>query len=99
MLEITVHEIKGLNPVCKKEDKITIDSPQIILDKTDALCTHALSSILHYSTVLEYDWCPVKRGLTTIEDKDCAYLQFTDTKEPYIKEGTVICKYKKLRDD
>ncbi|MGD9627545.1 MAG: TIGR04076 family protein, partial [Methanobacteriales archaeon] len=55
MLEITVHRIKGKCPVYKEGDKIIVDDPQILLDETDALCTHALSTILHYTTILERD--------------------------------------------
>ncbi len=99
MLEIKVHQIKGFCPVYKKGDRITVDDPEIILDKTDALCTHALSTLLHYTTVLEHDWCPVKLGLTAKEDKDCAYLQCVDPGEPYTNGGTVIFKCKKVSKD
>ena len=44
MLEIVVHEIRGFCPVYKVGDKIVIDDPEVILEKTDALCTHALST-------------------------------------------------------
>ena len=64
MLEITVHEINGNCPVYKGGDQVTIKNPNIILEETDALCTHALPTILHYALVLEYYWCPVKLGLT-----------------------------------
>jgi len=99
MLEIKVHQIKGFCPVYKKGDRITVDDPEIVLDKTDALCTHALSTLLHYTTVLEHDWCPVKLGLTAKEDKDCAYLQCVDPGEPYTDGGTVIFKCKKVSKD
>jgi uncharacterized repeat protein (TIGR04076 family) len=46
-LEIIVREIKGSCPVYKMGDRITIDDPKILLEKTDALCTHALSTLLH----------------------------------------------------
>jgi len=48
MLEIVVNEIKGYCPVYKVGDRITIDDLEIVLEKTDALCTHALSTLLHY---------------------------------------------------
>lgn len=99
MLEIKVHQIKGFCPVYKKGDRITIDSPEIVVDKTDALCTHSLSILLHYTTVLEHDWCPVKLGLTTKEDRDSAYFQCTDPGKPYTDGGTVIFKCKKVRKD
>ena len=42
MLEIVVHEIRGYCPVYKVGDKIVIDDPEIVLERTDALCIHAL---------------------------------------------------------
>lgn len=69
MLEITVHDIKGQCPVYKKGDKIVIQNPQIILEKTDALCTHALPSILHYALILEKYWHPFQLGLTKLNMK------------------------------
>jgi len=99
VLEIKVHQINGFCPVYKKGDRITVDDPEIVLNKTDALCTHALSTLLHYTTVLEHDWCPVKLGLTAKEDKDCAYLQCVDPGKPYTDGGTVVFKCKRLRKD
>ncbi|NLU04929.1 MAG: TIGR04076 family protein, partial [Methanothermobacter sp.] len=58
MLEIRVHEIRGKCPVHREGDRITVDDPEIDLERTDALCTHALSTILHYTTILERNWCP-----------------------------------------
>jgi uncharacterized repeat protein (TIGR04076 family) len=78
MPEITVHDIKGNCPVHTVEDKIIIQSPQILLDQTDALCTHALPTILHYALILEHDWCPFKLGLTKEDDQDNSYIQCLD---------------------
>lgn len=96
MLEIVVHEIRGKCPVYKVGDKITIDDPEIVLDKTDTLCTHALSTLLHYVTILEHDWCPLELGLTTDEDAENAYMQCVDPGEPYTDGGTVIFKCRKI---
>ena len=90
MLEIKVREIRGKCPVYEVGDRIVIDDPSILLDRTDALCTHALSTLLHYVTMLEHDWCPVALGLTTPEDPDHAYMQCVDPGEPYTHGGTVI---------
>ena len=60
MLKITVHEVRGECPVHKTGDRIIIDDPKIVVRKTDALCMHALSTLLHYTVILEHDWCPVK---------------------------------------
>jgi uncharacterized repeat protein (TIGR04076 family) len=92
VLEIVVHEIRGYCPVYKVGDRIVIDDPEIVLEKTDALCTHALSTLLHYALILEHDWCPVELGLTTAEDEDNAYMQCVDLGKPYTEGGTVIFK-------
>jgi len=97
MLEIVVHEIRGYCPVYKVGDKIVIDDPEIVLEKTDALCTHALSTLLHYALILEHDWCPVKLGLTTAEDEEHAYMQCVDPGKPYTEGGTVIFKCQTFR--
>lgn len=95
MLEVVVHKIKGTCPVHKIGDKITIKNPNIMLEDTDALCTHALPTILHYSLILEYDWCPLKLGLTNEDDQDHAYFQCLDPGKPYTSGGTVIFRVKK----
>jgi len=94
MLEITVHDLKGTCPVYKVGDKITIRNPSIVLKDTDALCTHALPTILHYALILEYSWCPLKLGLTREDDQDHAYFQCLDPGKPYTDGGTVIFKVK-----
>jgi len=96
VLEIEVHEIRGQCPVYKRGDRIVIDDPKILLDKTDALCTHALSTLLHYVTILEHDWCPVKLGLTTPEDPNHAYMQCVDPGQPYTEGGTVIFECRRI---
>jgi uncharacterized repeat protein (TIGR04076 family) len=98
MLEIKVCEIRGSCPVFKLGDRLTIDDPEIVLDKTDALCTHALSTLLHYVTILEHDWCPVKLGLTSPDNPDSAYMQCVDPGEPYTEGGTVIFECRRVGD-
>lgn len=77
-------------------DRIVIDGPEIVLEETDALCTHALASLLHYTTILDRDWCPVQLGLTTADDRDCAYIQCLDPGTPYTEGGTVVFQVKRL---
>lgn len=75
-----------------------IDDPRILVDKTDAICTHALSSLLHYVLVLEEGIDPVKLGLSKSEDRQHAYIQCVDPGKPYTDGGTVIfrcCRIKK----
>ena len=86
------------NVVILNEDILGTD-PKILLDKTDALCTHALSTLLHYVTILEHDWCPVKMGLTSSKDPETAYMQCVDPGEPYTEGGTVIFAARRIGDD
>ena len=98
MLSIVIHKITGNCPVYKEGDRITIENPNILLEKTDALCTHALPTILHYALILEYAWCPVKLGLTTEEDENNAYFQCLDPGKPHTKGGTVVFRAMKPRE-
>ena len=83
----------------KVGDKILIDDPKIVLEKTDALCTHALSSLLHYVLVLERGADPIELGLSKPEDKKHAYIQCVDPGKPYTMGGTVIFKIRKIKKD
>jgi len=99
MLEIEVAEVRGRCPVYNVGDKIVIDDPEIVLEKTDALCTHALSSLLHYVLVLERGADPVELGLTKLEDREHAYIQCVDPGEPYTRGGTVVFKVRRIRKE
>lgn len=88
MLKIKVHEIRGKCPVYKLGDEILIDSPRIDLERTDAICIHAMAPILHYSVALEKGVSPVELGLS--KDEGHAYIQCVDPGPPYTDGGTVI---------
>ena len=96
MLEIEVVEVRGRCPVYNVGDKIVIDDPRIVVDGTDDLCTHALSSLLHYVMVLERGADPVELGLSKVEDREHAYVQCVDPGEPYTHGGTVIFRIRKI---
>jgi uncharacterized repeat protein (TIGR04076 family) len=96
MLEIEVVEVRGCCPVHSVGDKIVVDDPEIVLGKTDALCTHALSSLLHYVVALERGVDPVSLGLSKPDDREHAYVQCVDPSEPYTQGGTVIFKISKV---
>jgi uncharacterized repeat protein (TIGR04076 family) len=96
VLEIIVHNIKGHCPVYKLGDRIIIQNPQINLEKTNALCTHALPSILHYALILEKNWNPLQLGLTKKDDQNNAYIQCLDPGQPYTEGGTVIFRLRKI---
>ncbi len=100
MLEITVHEIRGGCPVHEEGDRIMIDDPEVDLDESDALCTHAMSTLLHYTTVLERGSedpsLPIELGLS--KEEGVAYMQCVDPGEPYTDGGTVIFRCEKVED-
>ena len=96
MLEITVHEIRGTCPVHSVGDRIIVEGPNIEVAESGALCTHALSTLLHYTTILEQAWSPVALGLTTSEDPAHAYMQCVDPGPPYTEGGTVIFRCQKI---
>jgi uncharacterized repeat protein (TIGR04076 family) len=97
-LEIIVREIKGSCLVYKVGDRITIDDPKILLEKTDALCTHAFSTLLHYTPILEHDCCPVKLGLTRPDTRGMLICN-VDPGEPYTKGGTVIFECREINEN
>ena len=88
MLQLRVCEIRGKCPVYKEGDKLTIHGAQIVMDKTDAICIHALSTLLHYVVALDEGADPIKLGLS--KDSGHAYMQCVDPGEPYTEGGTVI---------
>jgi uncharacterized repeat protein (TIGR04076 family) len=96
MLEFEVCEIRGTCPVYKVGDKIVVEDPRIVLDRTDALCTHALAALLHYTVALDGGVDPVTLGLSTPGDREHAYLQCVDPGRPYTEGGTVIFKCRRL---
>jgi len=99
LLEIEVAEIRGSCPVYKVGDRILVDDPKIVLEKTDALCSHALSSLLHYVVALERGADPVELGLSKPEDREHAYIQCVDPGKPYTNGGTVVFKIKRVRKE
>jgi uncharacterized repeat protein (TIGR04076 family) len=95
-LEIEVVEVRGYCPVYKVGDKIVVDDPRIVLESTDALCTHALSSLLHYVLTLEAGDDPLRLGLTKSDDPEHAYIQCLDPGPPYTDGGTVIFRITRI---
>jgi uncharacterized repeat protein (TIGR04076 family) len=97
MLEIDVVEVRGRCTVYKVGDRIVVADPEIVLEKTDALCTHALSSLLHYVLALERGADSVELGLSKPEDMENAYIQCVDPGQPYTQGGTVVFKIRKIK--
>ena len=90
-LIITIEEIRGRCPVFKVGDKIIVEEPEIIIEKTDRLCVHAFGSIL--SMII-----PLSRGVSfrelglAKEEEEVGYVQCLDPGPPYTSGGTVVFK-------
>ena len=97
MLEIEVCEVRGYCPVHKVGDKILVEGARIVLEETDALCIHALSTLLHYVVALDEGADPVKLGLAKPGDREHAYMQCVDPWKPYTQGGTAIFRCKKVK--
>jgi len=88
-LILTVKEIQGRCPVHKVGDRIVVESPMIDTGKTDALCVHALGSMLSMLV-------PLARGVSfrdlglAFEEGNVGYVQCLDPGQPYTPGGTVI---------
>ena len=93
-LIITVKEIHGKCPVFKVGDKIVVESPRIVLDKTDNLCIHALGSMLSMLVPLSHGTSFKELGLTKGEAQK-GYVQCLDPGKPYTNGGTVLFEMKK----
>jgi len=93
-LVITVKEIRGRCPVFDVGDKIVVEEPRIIPEKTDALCVHALGSMLSMIIALSRGVGFKELGLTK-KDDDVGYVQCLDPGSPYTTGGTVVFEVKR----
>jgi len=88
-LVLTVKEIRGKCPVHKLGDNIVVDTPEIVTGETDALCIHALGSMLSMLV-------PLARGVSfkdlglAVQEGNVGYIQCLDPGPPYTLGGTVI---------
>jgi len=73
MLEIRSCQIREVCPAYKVGDQIVIEGPRILLDRTNTVYVHDLSTLLHYVVTLEEGADPAKLGLS--KDKEHAYMQ------------------------
>jgi uncharacterized repeat protein (TIGR04076 family) len=97
VIEIEVIEVRGHCPVHRAGDRIVVDGAKVLLGETDALCVHALSTLLHYVVALDEGVDPVKLGLTRESDREHAYMQCVDPWKPYTEGGTVVFRARKVR--
>jgi uncharacterized repeat protein (TIGR04076 family) len=93
-LILTVKEIRGKCPVYQVGDKMVVESPEVVLDKTDALCIHAMSSMLSMLVPLARQVSFKDLGLA-LEEQNRGYVQCLDPGPPYTPGGTVIFEIKR----
>jgi len=97
MIEIEVCEIRGSCPVYKLGDRVVIEAARILLDRTDAVCIHALATLLHYVVALDGGADPIELGLS--KNRAYAYMQCVDPGQPYTEGGTVIFKCRRIEKE
>ncbi|MGD8506839.1 MAG: TIGR04076 family protein [Candidatus Bathyarchaeota archaeon] len=95
-LILTAKEVRGKCPVFKVGEKIVIESPHIIPKETDALCVHALGSMLSMTTALSHGVGFKELGLAQREG-DVGYIQCLDPGPPFTLGGTVIFEIRRKR--
>ncbi len=93
-LIITVKEIRGNCPVFKVGERIVIESPKIVVDKTDNLCIHALGCMLSMIVPLSHGISFKQLGLAEKEGEK-GYVQCLDPGKPYTDGGTVLFEIKR----
>ena len=86
---LAVKEIRGKCPVFKVGDRIVFDEPKIVLKETDALCIHALGSMLSMLVALSRGTSFRELGLAKKEE-NVGYIQCLDPGPPYTFGGTVV---------
>jgi uncharacterized repeat protein (TIGR04076 family) len=93
-LVLTVKEVRGRCPVHKVGDRIVVEVPKIVVGKTDALCVHALGSMLSMLVPLARGVSFKDLGLAT-EEGNVGYVQCLDPGPPYTAGGTVLFEIKR----
>lgn len=95
-LVIKVKKIHGNCPVFNVGDRIVVESPKIIVDKTDNICVHAFASMLSMIAPLSHGISFKKLGLAR-EDGEKGYIQCLDPGKPYTDGGTVLFEINRER--
>ncbi len=95
-LIVTVKNIRGNCPIFKVGERIVIDSPKVIVEKTDNLCVHALGCMLTIIVPLSHGISFKQLGLAK-EEGEKGYMQCLDPGEPHTDGGTVLFEIKRER--
>ncbi len=95
-LVISVKEIRGNCPVFKVGDRIVVESPKIIVEKTDSICVHAFGCMLSMIVALSRGISFKNLGLAR-EEGEKGYIQCLDPGKPYTNGGTVLFEIRRER--
>lgn len=95
-LVITVKEIRGNCPVFEVRDRMVVESPGLVVDKTDNVCIHAFGCMLSMIVALSRGISFKQLGLA-IEEGEKGYIQCLDPGKPYTDGGTVLFEIKRER--
>lgn len=95
-LVISVKEIRGNCPVFNVGDRIVVESPNIIVEKTDSICVHAFGCMLSMIVALSSGISFKKLGLAR-EEGEKGYIQCLDPGKPYTDGGTVLFEVRRER--
>ena len=93
-LIVTAKNIRGKCPVFSVGDRIVIESPEIVPEKTDALCIHALGAVLSIIIALSRGVSFRELSLAK-EEGNIGYVQCLDPGPPYTPGGTVTFEIKR----
>ncbi len=95
-LVISVKEIRGNCPVFNVGDRIVVESPNIIVEKTDSICVHAFGCMLSMIVALSRGISFKELGLAR-EEGEKGYIQCLDPGKPYTNGGTVLFEIRRER--
>jgi len=95
-LIVSVKEIRGNCPVFNVGHRIVVESPKIIVEKTDSICVHAFGCMLSMIVALSRGMSFKKLGLAT-EEGEKGYIQCLDPGKPYTNGGTVLFEIRRER--
>ena len=88
-LVISVEEIRGDCPVFNVGDRIVVESPKIVVEKSDNICVHAFGCMLSMIVALSRGISFKELGLAR-EEGEKGYFQCLDPGKPYTNGGTVL---------
>jgi uncharacterized repeat protein (TIGR04076 family) len=95
-LIVSVKEIRGNCPVFNVGDRIVVESPKIVVERTDSICVHAFGCMLSMIVPLSRGIGFKKLGLAT-EEGEKGYIQCLDPGKPYTNGGTALFEIRRER--